>query len=124
MKPFDLEAAKRGEPVCTRDGRKARIICFDRKTEYGQQILVLAELHNKYEDIYCAEKNGRFFHSDCEHVYDLFMAPKTKKLFIAISIQPTEDGSHGITRGYISENELQDFRNDREWIIKLIEIEV
>lgn len=29
MKPFDLEAAKAGKPVCTRDGRKARIICFD-----------------------------------------------------------------------------------------------
>lgn len=29
MKPFDLEAAKAGRPVCTRDGRKARIICFD-----------------------------------------------------------------------------------------------
>lgn len=31
MKPFDLEAAKAGKPVCTRDGRKARIICFDAK---------------------------------------------------------------------------------------------
>ena len=30
MKPFDLEAAKAGKPVCTRDGRKARINCFDR----------------------------------------------------------------------------------------------
>ena len=29
MKPFNLEAAKSGKPVCTRDGRKARIICFD-----------------------------------------------------------------------------------------------
>lgn len=29
MKPFDLEEAKAGKPVCTRDGRKARIICFD-----------------------------------------------------------------------------------------------
>lgn len=29
FKPFDLEAAKAGKPVCTRDGRKARIICFD-----------------------------------------------------------------------------------------------
>lgn len=27
LKPFDLEAAKSGKPVCTRDGRKARIIC-------------------------------------------------------------------------------------------------
>lgn len=29
MKPFDLEAAKRGAAVCTRDGRNARIICTD-----------------------------------------------------------------------------------------------
>lgn len=27
---FDLEAALAGAPVCTRDGKKARIICFDR----------------------------------------------------------------------------------------------
>lgn len=29
LKKFDLEAAKAGKPVCTGDGRKARIICFD-----------------------------------------------------------------------------------------------
>lgn len=29
LKEFDLEAAKAGKSVCTRDGRKARIICFD-----------------------------------------------------------------------------------------------
>lgn len=32
MKEFDLEKAKAGHPVCTRNGNKARIICFDRKT--------------------------------------------------------------------------------------------
>lgn len=34
LKPFDLEAAKAGKPVCTRDGRKARIICWDKKGNY------------------------------------------------------------------------------------------
>lgn len=29
MKEFDLEKAKAGAPVCTRDGRPARIICWD-----------------------------------------------------------------------------------------------
>lgn len=29
LKEFNLEAAKAGKPVCTRNGRKARIICFD-----------------------------------------------------------------------------------------------
>ena len=30
LKPFDIQKAKADKPVCTRDGRKARIICFDR----------------------------------------------------------------------------------------------
>lgn len=29
MKPFDLEKAKAGAPVCTREGFRARIVCFD-----------------------------------------------------------------------------------------------
>lgn len=31
LKPFSLEAAKAGKPVCTRNGRKARIVLFDLK---------------------------------------------------------------------------------------------
>lgn len=31
-KPFDIEAAKNGAKVITRDGRPARIICFDAKS--------------------------------------------------------------------------------------------
>ena len=30
MKPFNLEAAKKGAPVCTREGKPVRILCFDR----------------------------------------------------------------------------------------------
>lgn len=41
LKPFDLEAAKAGKPVCTRDGRKARIICFDRVN--SKSILALVD---------------------------------------------------------------------------------
>lgn len=29
MKPFDLEKAKAGAPICTREGFRARIVCFD-----------------------------------------------------------------------------------------------
>jgi hypothetical protein len=31
MKKFDLEKAKAGAPVCTRDGKPVRIICWDAK---------------------------------------------------------------------------------------------
>lgn len=36
LKPFDLEAAKAGKPVCTRDGRKATI-CFVRNCEAAER---------------------------------------------------------------------------------------
>jgi len=38
MKPFDLEAAKRGDPICTEDNKPLRFICFDEvsnKIVYG-----------------------------------------------------------------------------------------
>lgn len=41
MKPFDIELAKAGYPVCTRDGRPVRILCFDRKSVDGYSILAL-----------------------------------------------------------------------------------
>lgn len=40
LKPFDLEKAKNGAEVCTRDGKKARIICYDRKTNYADEAIV------------------------------------------------------------------------------------
>lgn len=42
LKPFDLEASKAGNPVCTRGGRKARIICFDAKGD--KPIIALVEM--------------------------------------------------------------------------------
>ena len=43
MKPFDIELAKAGYPVCTRDGRPVRILCFDRKSVDGYSILALVD---------------------------------------------------------------------------------
>lgn len=43
LKPFDLQKAKEGKPVCTRDGRKARILCYDFKQNKEYPILVAVE---------------------------------------------------------------------------------
>ena len=32
MKPFNLEEAKAGKPICTRDGRRVEIISFETQT--------------------------------------------------------------------------------------------
>lgn len=42
MKPFDLEAAKKGAKVCLGDGTPARIIAFDAKGKYPIVTLIEA----------------------------------------------------------------------------------
>lgn len=44
MREFDLSAAKAGAPVCTRDGRNARIIAFDCKGCGRKPILALIDM--------------------------------------------------------------------------------
>lgn len=81
LKPFDLEAAKAGKPVCTRDGRKARILCYDLK---GAEYFIVAaiETHDCLaESISAYDKNGRFDH-DKENNNDLMMIPEKKEGWI------------------------------------------
>lgn len=63
IKPFNLEEARKGKPVCTRDGRKARIICFDRKYDKFHKDSNIVALITEGEDEYV-----RFFNRDgkCE----------------------------------------------------------
>ena len=80
FKPFDLEAAKAGKPVCTRDGRKARIICFDAKC--NKPIVALIYDCNK-ETVLQYLENGRFFVDQIDK-YDLMMFPQKKEGWINI----------------------------------------
>lgn len=82
LKPFDLEAAKRGEPVCTRDGRKARIICFDLK--YFAPIVAAIATRHGGEEVEVYNPDGLWIKSD-EYPIDLFMAPKKTTLWLRIS---------------------------------------
>lgn len=80
LKPFDIQKAKEGKPVCTRDGRKARIICFDYKSYRCQPIIALVTNFDGREGIetYCL--NGRF-NNDIADIsdYDLMMLPEKKE---------------------------------------------
>lgn len=80
MKPFNLEAAKAGKPVCTRDGRKARIICFDRNWEYP--IVALIECENDEEMISSCDKDGKARIYEAQA--DLMMLPEKKEGWIII----------------------------------------
>lgn len=81
MKPFNLEEAKAGAPLVTRDGQKARLICSNFKNSSGRPILVIFEseftetVHEFYE-------NGRFFCNGEDYYLDLFMAPTKRECWI------------------------------------------
>lgn len=85
MKPFDLEAAKAGKPVCTRDGRKARIICFDAKRKDGKNIMALipSKEYPGFEDLVAYPNNGNY-HGGHENDGDLMMLPEKKEGWVNI----------------------------------------
>lgn len=72
MKDFDLAAAKCGATVCTRDGKPARILCFNFKG-IDASIVVAIETYPGREEIYCYTENGRYI-DDAEFGPDLMMA--------------------------------------------------
>lgn len=78
-KPFDLEEAKKGKPVCTRDGREARIVCFDREYLYEKQnYSIVALIKSPYsETIYSYTKDGLYY-SNTIHDNDLMMRCEKK----------------------------------------------
>ena len=81
MKEFDLEQAKAGKPVYTRDGRKARIICFDRKD--NTPIVALIECVNHAEILQCVHNDGKCFHYDTSN-NDLMMLPEKKEGWVNV----------------------------------------
>lgn len=71
MKPFDLEAAKRGEPVITSDGRPYTFGAHNPDAEvHGRIVGWIGAMHIAHTE------DGRFYAGTCK--YDLFMAPKKR----------------------------------------------
>lgn len=77
LKPFDLKAAKSGKPVCTRDGRKARIICFDLKNE--EYPIVAAIGNDSSETLLCYTINGEIVKGNYKSDKDLMMLTEKKE---------------------------------------------
>ena len=82
LKPFNLEAARSGKPVCTRDGRKARIICFDLKNEVYP--IVAAIGNDSSETLLCYTLNGEIVKGNYKSDKDLMMLPEKRKGWINI----------------------------------------
>ena len=81
LKPFDLESAKAGKPVCTRDGRKARIICFDAKC--ADTPIVALVSRDDGEILLRHYRNGKLS-DDKDSDADLMMLPEKKEGWVNV----------------------------------------
>lgn len=108
MKPFNLELAKQGKPVCTRDGRPARIVCFDRRgIKYDKPFPILALVDGEEQEEAIA------YHEDgtqCtgETSYNLFMVSEKKSGWINVYKDEVDEE---YTRGHIYDSKEDAIKN-------------
>jgi hypothetical protein len=75
MKPFDLEKAKAGAPLVTRDGRAAKFVAYLPECDRGHRVIAVVNCTPWHY-----HENGEMFHNE-SNADDLFLAdpPKVKK---------------------------------------------
>ncbi len=123
MKEFNLEEAKAGKPVCTRDGNPARIICYDCDNAFdkGKCIVALIKVP-KGELLQPYYSDGTIFSGKaCDD--DLFMA--TEKKFAWVNLYQTRFGNLAIGKSYETEEEAKQntgMADDNQYL-KTIKIE-
>lgn len=83
MKPFDLEAAKCGEPICTRGGVERFFIGTNKRGE-----IFVEDISGKH---YVMFKDG-MTHTGKPNTLDLFMAPKKRTVWV--NLYPDNHNSH------------------------------
>ena len=104
LKPFDIQKAREGKPVCTRDGRKARIICFDLKND--EYPIVAAVGNDSSETLFSYTTNGEIA-DGIESDKDLMMLLEKKEGWVNVykdSVYDTKDEAligRSESRGYI-----------------------
>ena len=76
MKPFNLEAAKAGDPIVTRDGREAKFIAYVPEVGNYEQIVILID-----KVIFSYPIRGNVFDTQ-KSESDLFMAPKKRVVWV------------------------------------------
>lgn len=71
--PFDIEKAKQGAKLVTKEGMNARIICYDRKSEDFPIVAAVMDTEDddSDEELVSYTKNGTYYNDGDESFYDL-----------------------------------------------------
>ena len=115
LKPFDIQKAREGKPVCTRDGRNARVLCYDFKQNEEYPILVAVENKDGKECalLYSNDGISEMYKSSNN---ELAMFPEKKEGWVNIynrySAELTSDGYFYFTK----EEALSNIENDGTYV--------
>ena len=102
LKPFDLEKAKQGGRVITRDGRNVRIICWDLKYDMYPIVALVMDKDGTEEEIETFTLDGECV-AEQKYDFDLFMAPTIVERWVNVYKNKNEGYFYG--RYYDSEQE-------------------
>ena len=83
LKPFDLEKARQGAKVVTRDGRNVRIICWDREESTYPIVALVKDQDGTEEDTETYTLDGACVEGE-KHSIDLLMAPTTVERWVNV----------------------------------------
>lgn len=101
LKEFDLEKAKAGKPVYTRDGRKVRIICFDKKNDSHTIVSLVETETGDKEELFLHTDEGKYIVGrECDE-RDLMMLPEKHEGWTNVY----KDGQNRFTRGFFQTKE-------------------
>ena len=124
MEQFSLEKylANPSRKVVTRDGRKVKILCTDKKS-YNEQIVGLIMGDNGMEFISTWTQQGKsFFNSDTPN--DLFFAPEKHEGYVNVYRSLDKDCAYYLGNIYNSKAEAEDARENKKFkYIDTIKIE-
>ena len=100
MKQFNLQEylANPSRQVVTRDGRKVRIVCTDRKNHDSYPIIALVETDEDDERVRSFKIDGKWSVDELENNFDLFFAPEKKEGWINI-FEGVPDNKRRYVRG-------------------------
>lgn len=84
MKPFNLELAKAKHPIQTRDGRPARIICYDKKCGDYPIVALIYNAIRDCEEIKEYTIDGKYLRHKLRNDEDLVMVPIKREGWVNI----------------------------------------
>ena len=127
QKPFNVEAAKGGAKVETRDGDSVRILCYDRKSNNCINFPIIALInHNGTESCFSYTSEGRLLGDDfdiCDDAHDLVIIEEVEisKFNVGNWVFATNDGEGPWLITAITDNyyKLQDTQENETGVAQI-----